>query len=179
MLWLAVVRSPHAHARIARIDGGDAARIPGVAAVLTRAELPALAGSVPPLVPAPEFHPYHHPVLAAERVTHAGEAVAVVVAESPYIAADAVESVSVEYVPLPAAATVEAALAPGAPRVHESWPGNLAGVSASGTGSVTDGFARADAVVEMQLYYPRVAGMPIEPRAVLASHDPATGLLTV
>jgi carbon-monoxide dehydrogenase large subunit len=179
MLWLAVVRSPHAHARIAKIDGSDAARIPGVAAVLTRAELPALADSVPPLVPAPEFHPYHHPVLAAERVTHAGEGVAVVVADTAYIAADGVESVRVKYEPLPAAATVEAALAPGAPRVHESWPGNLAGVSESGTGSVADGFARADAVVEMQLYYPRVAGMPIEPRAVLASHDPATGLLTV
>ena len=179
MLWLAVVRSPHAHARITRIDGADAAGIPGVAAVLTRAELPVLAGSVPPLVPAPGFPPYHHPVLAAERVTHAGEAVAVVVADTAYIAADAVERVRVEYEPLPVAATVEAALAPDAPRVHEHWPGNLAGVSESATGSVDDGFARADAVVEMRLYYPRVAGMPIEPRAVLASHDPTTGLLTV
>jgi carbon-monoxide dehydrogenase large subunit len=179
MLWLAVVRSPHAHARVTRIDGAAAARLPGVVAVLTRADLPECAGSVPPLVPAPEFHPYHHPVLAADRVMHAGEAVAVVVADTPYIAADAVEHVAVDYEPLPAAVSPEAALAPGAPRIHESWPGNLAGVSESAVGSVADGFASADAVVEMRLYYPRVAGMPIEPRAVLASHDGATGLLTV
>jgi carbon-monoxide dehydrogenase large subunit len=179
MLWLAVVRSPHAHARIARIDAAAAARIPGVAAVLTRAELPECAGSVPPLVPAPEFPRYHHPVLAADRVTHAGEGVAIVAAASAYIAADAVECVAVDYEPLPAAASAEAALAPGAPRVHDDWPDNLAGVSESTTGSAAAGFAAADTVVEMRLYYPRVGGMPIEPRAVLASQDGATGLLTV
>jgi len=179
MLWLAVVRSPHAHARVTRIDAAAAGRLPGVVAVLTRAELPECAGSVPPLVPAPEFPRYHHPVLAADRVMHAGEGVAVVVANTSYIAADAVDSVVVDYEPLPAASSPEAALATGAPRVHDDWPGNLAGVSESVMGSVTDGFASADAVVEMRLYYPRVAGMPIEPRAVLASHDAATGLLTV
>jgi carbon-monoxide dehydrogenase large subunit len=179
MLWLAVVRSPHAHAKIQRIDGAAAARLPGVAAVLTRADLPECAGSVPPLVPAPEFPRYHHPVLASDRVMHAGEGVAVVVADTAYIAADAVLSVEVDYEPLPAAGSAEAALAPGAPRVHDDWPGNLAGVSESATGSAAKGFAAADAVVEMSLYYPRVAGMPIEPRAVLASHDAATGLLTV
>ena len=179
MLWLAVVRSPHAHARIAHIDGRAAARLPGVVAVLTRAELPDCAGSVPPLVPAPEFPRYHHPVLAADRVMHAGEGVAVVVAESAYTAADAVESVAVDYEPLPAAASPEAALAPGAPRVHDYWPGNLAGVSESRVGSAAEGLAAAHAVVEMRLYYPRVAGMPIEPRAVLASQDATTGLLTV
>jgi aerobic carbon-monoxide dehydrogenase large subunit len=179
MLWLAVVRSPHAHARIARIDGDAAARTPGVAVVLTQAELPECAGSVPPLVPTPEFPRYHHPVLAAGRVTYAGEAIAVVVAESAYVAADAGEQVRVDYEPLPAAVSPETALAPGAPLVHEDWLGNLAGVSESATGSVADGFAKASAVVEMRLYYPRVAGMPIEPRAVLASHDAETGLLTV
>jgi aerobic carbon-monoxide dehydrogenase large subunit len=179
MLWLAVVRSPHAHARIARIDGRAAARLPGVVAVLTRADLPELIGSVPPLVPAPAFHAYHHPVLAADKAQHVGDGVAVVVAESPYIAADALESVAVEYEPLPAAATPAAALAPGAPRVHDDWPDNLAGVSEARTGDTAAGFAGADVVVDMRLYYPRVAGMPIEPRGVLASHDAATGLLTV
>ena len=114
MLWLAVVRSPHAHARIAGIDGADASRIPGVAAVLTLAELPALAGSVPPLVPAPEFHPYHHPVLAAGRVAYAGEAVAVVAADTAYIAADGAERVSVDYEPLTASATSPASALHGA-----------------------------------------------------------------
>ena len=179
MLWLAVVRSPHAHARITRIDGRAAARLPGVVAVLTRADLPELTGSVPPLVPAPAFHAYHHPVLAADKVRHVGDGVAAVVAESAYIAADALESVAVEYEPLAAATSPEAALAPVAPRVHDDWPGNLAGVSEARTGDTVVGFATADVVVDMRLYYPRVAGMPIEPRGVLASHDAATGLLTV
>src|SRR5262249_56251784 len=80
---------------------------------------------------------------------------------------------------LPAAVAPEPALAAGSPRVHEDWPDNLAGLSASRTGDVASGFTRADVTVEMELYYPRVAGMPIEPRGVLAALDRATGLLTV
>jgi carbon-monoxide dehydrogenase large subunit len=179
MLWMAMVRSPHAHARIVGIDGAEARRLAGVVAVLTRAELPEGAGSVPPLVPAPDFPRYHHPVLAAERVMHLGEGVAVVVADSAYIAADAVERVVVEYEPLPVAASPDSALAAGAPKVHDDWPDNLAGISESQTGDIRSGFAGADVTVEMRLYYPRVAGMPIEPRGVLASYDAATGLLTV
>ena len=179
MLWLAIVRSPHAHARILGIDSALARKMPGVVAVLTRAELPEGAASVPPLVPAPDFHRHHHLVLTGDRVTHVGEAVAVVAAESAYAAADAVERVTVDYQPLPAAVAPEQALAEGAPRVHEDWPDNLAGISASRTGDVASGFTRADVTVEMELYYPRVAGMPIEPRGVLAALDRATGLLTV
>jgi aerobic carbon-monoxide dehydrogenase large subunit len=179
MLSMAVVRSPHAHARVVAIDATSALQLAGVVAVLTRAELPECAGSVPPLVPAPDFHRYHHPVLAAERVMHLGEGVAVVVAENPYIAADAVERVAVEYELLPIAASSERALAPGAPRVHDDWPDNLAGISESRTGDAKTAFAKADLIVEMDLAYPRVAGMPIEGRGVLASYDGATGLLTV
>jgi carbon-monoxide dehydrogenase large subunit len=179
MLSMAVVRSPHAHARVLGIDASSARKLAGVIAVLTRADLPECAGSVPPLVPAPEFHRYHHPVLAAERVMHLGEGVAVVVAENPYIAADAVECVAVEYEPLPIAASPASALAPGAPRVHDDWPDNLAGISESRTGDAKTAFARADLIVEMELAYPRVAGMPIEGRGVLASYDGATGLLAV
>ena len=179
MLSLAVVRSPHAHARVVGIDVAPARRLAGVVAVLTRAELPECAGSVPPLVPAPDFHSYHHPVLAAERVMHLGEGVAVVVAESAYIAADAVERVAVAYEPLPVAVSPASALAPHAPRVHDGWPDNLAGTSESGTGDTKTAFAKADVIVEMHLDYPRVAGMPIEGRGVLASYEGATGLLTV
>jgi carbon-monoxide dehydrogenase large subunit len=179
MLSMAVVRSPHAHARVVGIDVAPARRLAGVVAVLTRADLPECAGSVPPLVPAPDFHPYHHPVLAAERVMHLGEGVAVVVAESAYIAADAVERVAVAYEPLPVAASPASALAPHAPRVHDGWPDNLAGTSESGTGDTKTAFAKADVIEEMHLDYPRVAGMPIEGRGVLASYEGATGLLTV
>jgi carbon-monoxide dehydrogenase large subunit len=179
MLWLGIVRSPHAHARIAKIDGREASRLPGVVAVLTREDMPELDGSVPPLVPAPSFPSSHHPVLAAAAVKHVGEAVAVVAAETPYLAADALERVVIEYEPLPAVASPEAALAPGAPKVHDDWPDNLAGISETQTGDARSGFARAEITVEMRLHYPRVGGMPIEPRGVLASLDAVTGLLTV
>ncbi|MBI4589170.1 MAG: xanthine dehydrogenase family protein [Candidatus Rokubacteria bacterium] len=179
MVHLGVVRSPHAHARILKIDRAEASRLEGVLAVFTREDLPELGGGVPPLVPAPGLRPYCQPVLAGEKVRHVGEAVAAVVAVDPYRVADAVERVVVEYEPLPVAATAGAALSRQAPRVNDDWPDNLAGRTASGTGDVTLGFARAEVVVEAKLAYPRVAAMPIETRGLLAVPDPATGGLTV
>lgn len=179
MLHLGLVRSSHAHARILKIDRAEACRLAGVRAVLTLEDLPELAGSVPPLVPAPGLRPYRHPVLAGEKVRHVGEAVAAVVADDPYRLADAVERVIVEYEPLPAASTPAVALSHDAPRVHDEWPDNLAGSSEGGTGDVAAGFERAEVVVEARLAYPRVAGMPIEPRGVLAFEDELSGLLTV
>ena len=174
-----IVRSPHAHARIDRIDATAALAIPGVVAVLSLAELPECAGGVPPLVPAPRLRPYRHPVLAGPEVRCVGEAVAVVVAEDVYVAADAVLAVRIDYTALPAATTVTAALAAGAPRVHAEWPDNDAGVSASDVGDVASGFAAAAAVVQARLRMPRAAGIPIEPRGVLAVPDAADGLFTV
>src|SRR5439155_250498 len=89
---LGVVRSPHAHARVLGVDGDAASRLTGVLAVWTLADLPELArASVPPLVPERWVDDYRHPVLAADRVRHVGEAIAVVVADDPYRVADAVE----------------------------------------------------------------------------------------
>ncbi|MBI3454505.1 MAG: xanthine dehydrogenase family protein [Candidatus Rokubacteria bacterium] len=179
MACLAVVRSPHAHARVLKIDGRAALECPGVRAVLTIPDLPECAASVPPLIPTPRFRPYRHPILAQETVRHVGEAVAVVVADDPYRAVDALERVSVLYEPLPAAASVDAALARDAARVHEDWPDNVAGVSAAHVGDVIRGFREADVVVGATLRYPRVVGVPIEPRGVIAAVDQATGLVTV
>jgi carbon-monoxide dehydrogenase large subunit len=179
MLHLGLVRSAHAHARILKVDRAEACRMPGVLAVLTREDLPELAASVPSLVPAGRLRPYSQPVLAGEKVRHVGEAVAIVVADDPYRLADAVERVIVEYEPLPVAASPSAALSPGAPRVHDEWPDNLAGTSAAGMGDPAAGFALADVVVEARRCYPRGAGMPIETRGVLAFEDDVTGLLTV
>jgi len=180
MLHLGLVRSPHAHARILEIHRDGARGADGVVAVWTVEDLPELAvAAVPPLVPEPRGRPYRHPVLAAERVRHAGEAIALVVAEDPYRLADALERVGVEYEPLPAVATPGAAVAPSAPRVHDEWPDNLAAVSAGETGNLGAGFDRAELVVEGRFAYARVAGMPIEPRGVLASPDATTGVLTV
>jgi len=180
LLHLAVVRSPHAHARVAGVDGASARACDGVIAVLTLADLPELAAAtVPPLVPEPKGRPYVHPVLAGARVRHVGEPVAVVVATSPYAAADGVERVAVAYDPLPAAVSPAAASAVGAPRVNETWPDNLASVTTSAKGQPAEALARAPVVVAARLAYPRVAGMPLETRGVLAAPDPIGGGLTV
>ncbi len=179
MLHLGIVRSRHAHARLRRVDAAAARRLPGIVAVLTLGDLPELAASVPPLVPEKRFPPYRHPILAGERVRHAGEALAVVVAESAYAAADGVEAVGVEYAPLPAVTTVADALARGAPRVHDDWPGNLCSTTVGGRGDVEAGRAAADVVVEGRFRYPRLAGMPIETRGVLAAPDATAPGITV
>jgi len=174
-----IARSPHAHARIERIDAAAALAIPGVVAVLSLAELPECAGAVPPLVPAPRLRAYHHPVLAGPEARCTGEAVAVVVADDVYVATDALAALRIDYTPLPAATTVAAALAAEAPRVYREWPDNDAGASANDVGDVASGFAAATAVVETRLRVPRAAGMPIETRGVLAVPDGADGLFTV
>ena len=174
-----IVRSPHAHARIVGVDARRATTLPGVLAVLTIADLPECAAAVPSLVTSPRFRPYVQPALAGPKVRHAGEAVAVVVADDVYRAADAAEVLDVRYAVLPAVATVEAALAKGAARVFDEWPDNVAGPSAGAAGDVTRGFARAHVVVEARLSVPRVAAMPIEPRGLLAQPDAPDGRLTV
>ena len=175
----AIVRSPHAHARIVGVDARRATALPGVLAVLTIADLPECAAAVPSLVTSTRFRPYVQPAIAGPKVRHAGEAVAVVVADDVYRAADAAEVVDVRYAVLPAVATVEAALAKGAARVFDEWPDNVAGPSAGAVGDVTRGFAQAHVVVEARLSVPRVAAMPIEPRGVVAQPDAPDGRLTV
>jgi aerobic carbon-monoxide dehydrogenase large subunit len=178
VLHARIVRSPHAHARIERIDASAALALPGVVAVLSLAELPECAGGVPPLVPSPRLRPYRQPVLAGPETRCVGEAVAIVVAEDAYTATDGVEAVRVEYTPLPAATTVADALAPDAPRVYAEWPGNDAGPSAGQVGESERGL-EAPTLVEATLRIPRAAGVPIEPRGVLAVPETPDGLFTV
>src|SRR2546422_932830 len=179
LLHLAVVRSPHPHARVLAVDRRAALAGAGTVAVLTVDDLPELAGSIPPLVPTPTIRSYAHAVLAGPVVRHAGEAVVVVVAEDRYRAADAAERVRVEYEVLPAATTPASALARGAPRVHPDWPDNLAGRNCVVVGDPDRGFAEAAVVVEGDFVYPRMTGVPIEARGVFAVVDPLSGVLNV
>jgi aerobic carbon-monoxide dehydrogenase large subunit len=176
MVHLALVRSPHAHARVLRIDPAAALRLAGVLAVLTVRDAPELAASVPPLIREPGWPAYVHPVMAGDRVRHVGEAVAVVVADDPYRAVDGAEAVAVEYAPLPVAAEP---VVPAPAIVHDGWRNNRAGRQEAGAGDVTRGFAEAEALVEIRLAYPRVTGVPIEGRAVLAAPEAEGGRLTV
>jgi carbon-monoxide dehydrogenase large subunit len=176
MVHLVLVRSPHAHARVLRIDATAALRLPGVLSVFTVRDAPELAASVPALIREPDWPVYVHPVMAGERVRHVGEAVAVVVADDPYRAADGVDAVVVDYEPLPVAA---APVVPAPAVVHDGWRDNRAGRQEAAAGDVARGFAEAEAVVEVRLTYPRVTGVPIEGRAVLAAPDAQSGRLTV
>src|SRR6266404_9830913 len=89
LLHAAIVRSPHAHARVLGVDARRALALPGVVAVLTLAELPECDAAVPPLVPSPRLRPYAQPALAGAKARYAGEAVAVAVADDVYRATDA------------------------------------------------------------------------------------------
>ncbi|HEY2995996.1 MAG TPA: xanthine dehydrogenase family protein molybdopterin-binding subunit [Methylomirabilota bacterium] len=175
LLHLAIVRSPHAHARIVKIDARAALKRPGVVAVLTVAEAPELAASVPPLVRAPGWPEHVHPVMAGARVRHVGEAVAAVIADDPYRAADAAEAVRVDYQPLPAAVTPAAR---SVSLVHDGWRDNALPPNVATVGDAGRGFAEAEVTLEARVVYPRVTGVPIEGRAVLAAPDDA-GRLTV
>jgi len=179
LVHAAIVRSPHAHARVVDVNARRARAHPGVVAVLTIADLPECTAAVPPLVATPKFRAYAQPAIAGPKVRHAGEAVAVVVADDAYGAADAADAVEVRYETLPAAATVEAALAPGAARVFDEWPDNVAGPSTGTVGDVARGFAQAHAIVEAGLTVPRISAMPIEPRGIVALPDAPDGRLTV
>ncbi|HEX4885313.1 MAG TPA: xanthine dehydrogenase family protein molybdopterin-binding subunit [Casimicrobiaceae bacterium] len=183
---LHVLRSPHAHARIASIDASAALRVPGVVAVLTGQDL--LAAGVKPLPMSNDFKrpdgsptaaPAQH-VLAVDTVRYVGEAVAAVIAETKHAARDAAEAIDVQYEPLPAVADVSDAVRAGAPRVWDAAAGNVACEARHGDpAQVDEAFARAAHVVALDLVNQRLAPSPLEPRATLASVDAASGRLTL
>lgn len=169
MLHLAFVRSPHAHARIARVHAGGARGVSGVEAVLTASDL-----TVPPIEPRFAGEGYHSvgwPVLAHQRVRFVGEPVAVVVARDRYAAEDAADLVDIEYEALPVVASVDAARRAGAPLVHETVPGNVYFSREYATGDVASAFAAAHVVVRGTFRHQRLAGAPMEGRGIVATWD--------
>jgi carbon-monoxide dehydrogenase large subunit len=185
MLHLGLLRSPHAHARIARVDRQRALGIPGVVAVVAPGDWPELAEPIPELMEPGSLHnPYcDFNVAPPERalpdeVTYRGEAVAAVIAESPYAAADGVEALAVDYELLPVVGDWEAAMAPGAPRVHRDFPNIIAHLKHE-LGDVEAAFAAADIVAEERHALPSLKSIPIECRGIAARWDAPTGTLTV
>jgi carbon-monoxide dehydrogenase large subunit len=180
-----VLRSPHAHARIVGIDAGAARCVPGVLAVLTAADI--AADGLSPLRPGAEtntvtgekfaFEP--QPLLAAGKVRHVGEAVALIIAETRDKAQDAAERVVVDYEPLPAVTTAAAARASGAPLLSENAPGNLCLEWHHGDRAAADaGFAAAAHVVRLDLENHRIVTNPMEPRGIVGAYDAASGRYT-
>ncbi|MBI2466764.1 MAG: xanthine dehydrogenase family protein molybdopterin-binding subunit [Candidatus Rokubacteria bacterium] len=180
VLHAAVLRSPHAHARIVSIDTARARALPGVHLALSAADLGALNQPTPLLIPHPGLaHPRTQLPLAAEEVRYAGEAVAFVVADDRYVAEDALGLIDVVYDPLPPVTDLEAALAEGAPPVHADVPRNRAGRVVQRVGDADAAFARAARVFRERLFIERSCGSPIEPRGVVAEYDPRTEMLRV
>src|SRR5918999_1653433 len=174
------VRSERAHAEIVSIQKEDALQMPGVLAVFTGADI-AAAGLKPLPAAAPmkgrggsEQLPTHRPALAQERVRYVGEPVALVVAESAAVAQDAAEALAVGYRDLPAVIDARAALAPGAPQLHDNIPGNLLLDFVGGDeAATTAAFERAARIVRLTSYHTRGVGNPMEPRAGPGFYDPA------
>jgi carbon-monoxide dehydrogenase large subunit len=181
MVHAAILRSPHAHARIKSIDTSRAAALPGVVGVFTGADfkaLPALpcawqAGGV-------KNNPNTPRVLEIDKVTFTGAGVAVVVAEDRYTAEDALALVQVDYEVLPAVVDADEATEPGAPQLHENAPNNVCMDWSCGNLEATDAaLQQADVVVRQHLINQRLIPTAMEPRGAIAQYLPATGEFTV
>jgi len=175
MAVAAVLRSPHAHARIVRIDTSAAERLPGVHVVVTGKDVAERMAPLPTFAVGPI---YQH-LLAVDKVRHVGEGVAAVVAENRYIAEDACDLIEVEYEPLPPVVDPFEAMKPDAPLVHEALGSNIAYARTFTFGEFERDFADADHIVRAKLYWPRSSGMPMETNGAIGDYDEGTGLLTV
>ena len=181
-----VVRSPHAHARIRRVDGAVAREAPGVLAVLTGADVAADGlGNLPTDSArkrrdgSPAFTP-PRPALARDRVRHVGDPVALVVAETREQATDAAALVAVDYEPLPAVTATAEAAHPGVPVVWDEVPDNVAFVWEAGQrDAVAKAFGSAAHVTSLDFVVTRVAVAPLEPRAAVGEFDRRTGRYTL
>ncbi|HKA78937.1 MAG TPA: xanthine dehydrogenase family protein molybdopterin-binding subunit [Xanthobacteraceae bacterium] len=191
--YAVMVRSPHSHARIRAIDTTAAITLPGVLAILTGAD--ALADGLKPIPHRPIIGPPDvtlgkpdasdkfispHRVLPHDKARFAGEAVAMVVAESIATAKDAAERVTVDYESLPAVIDSVAAAANNAPRLWEEAGSNVCIDAQVGDAAATEAaFARATHVVRLDTWVQRVTGVPLEPRAAVGSYDPVSGRTTL
>jgi CO/xanthine dehydrogenase Mo-binding subunit len=172
-LHAAVLRSPHPHARITGFDVAAAQAAPGVHAVITGTQAAQLCDPMPDFGPDPTKHTWR--CLAAEKVRYVGEGVAVVVADSRYLAEDALELIEVGYEPLPAVVDPERALDAGVPLVHEALESNCAYERSFDFGDVDRDFAEADLVIRDRLRWHRSGGQPLETVGAIADYDPGTG----
>jgi aerobic carbon-monoxide dehydrogenase large subunit len=187
MLHAAFLRSPHAHARIVRINTAAAASAPGVVRVLTFQNLERwmkplpLFGAVPPgLAAVVKFDIRQAPqwALGRDRVRYVGEIVAMVVADSPERAEDAVDLIEVEWDLLPPVVDMTRAAEPGAPLIHPEWGSNVGIGFTHSIGDADRAFVQADATVAETFHIQRYVGMPLEGRGVVAMWDRRDGTMT-
>ena len=163
------------------IDASRARQLPGVVSVITAEDIEGVLPHLPTRTraDADELTPVYHPLLAGDRVCYVGQPVAIVVAEDSYLAADALDSIDVEYQPLASIIDPAEALAEDAPLLHPEVGTNLTLQTVSAGGDLDQAFAEADRVVAQTYRVQRLAPAPMEPRGVLADYQPQQDLLTV
>jgi carbon-monoxide dehydrogenase large subunit len=177
VLHAALVRSPFPHALIESIDVNAARNAPGVKLVAIGRDVHDTHPLLHTILEAPDINSPDRPLLAIAKATFAGEAVAVVVAESRYLAEDAAAMVDVDWEPLDAVLDPMRGGADGAPLIHEAAPGNRYARRQVEFGDVHGALANADVIVEREITHPRIIGAPMECRGVVAV--PRAGGITV
>lgn len=166
-LHAAILRSPHAHARLIAVDAREALARPGVRAVLTGADVQ--RWSQPFVVGVKQ--PMQHWALALDRVRYVGEPVAVVIADDRYLAEDALEHIAVEYESLPALVSIDAALASDAVLLHDAVRSNVVSERHFSYGKPDVAFEQAACRVAVTVHYPRNSCTPIECGVVIAEYQ--------
>jgi len=181
MAHAAILRSPHAHAKINSIDTAAASEAPGVVAVYTGADTDGVLNPIPCawLPPDCDIKAVAHPAIAKDVVRYQGDAVAVVVAETRYQAEDALELINVDYEVLPSVVSPEAAMQPGAPQIHEDAPNNQAFHWIAAGGDTDAAFADADVIVKDTILQQRLIPNAMEPRSAVANWTRSMGELTL
>ncbi len=170
LLHMALVRSTLAHAHVSSIDLGQARAMAGVVAIWTAADLPEQTRFLTDWLP-PDMKDRPRPVLVAGEVNSVGDAIVAVVAETPYQAEDAAAAIFVDLEPLPAAGTLEAALADGAPRVHEGMESNIGRSKTFEYGDADAAFSGDSVIARATLTTARICGAAMEPRVVTARRE--------
>src|SRR6516162_4904750 len=175
-LNLAILRSPHAHARITGIDLSAAKAAAGVCLAVDGADLVRKIGDIKPNWVIPGTVVPHRPVVAVDRVRFVGECVALVLAETREAAWDARELIDIVYEALPAVINEEAAIAEGAPQLHENVPNNITTYFKTGGGDYAAAARQADQVLRLRLVNNRLIPTCLETRAILAEPGVDDGL---
>ncbi len=187
MQYVAFVRSPHAHARIGRIDSARAAARPGVSRVVTGEDIKAYCQPIPLGGPSaegggggaePSVGRKHYP-LSIGKIRYVGEPVAAVLASSEALAVDAAADVVVDWQPLPAVGDQLSALEDGAPQLHDDAAKNVEHETSIKVGEPDAAFAKAPKIIKQRMISQRLCGVPMEPRAALAMPDPLVGGVTL
>jgi carbon-monoxide dehydrogenase large subunit len=185
MLHAAFLRSDYAHARITSVDVSAARSRPGVVAVYTATDMGDFWRPGPLIVPPPDnvegivFHARTQIPMVKDKVRHIGDPIAVVIAESRYIAEDALEDIVVDYEPLEAVVDLEKALEPDAPLVHDDLDSNLAAHVIQQKGDYAAARQQADVVVKRRIIIDRGAAAALENRGVVAHWDAKSQQMTV